>query len=232
MSSRYRVLVVDTDLSQTSVRKSLGRDFDVVCASSASEALEQLETSGFDAIIQEINLPDRSGFQLCADIVSDERYRDIPVIVLSDRSETQDKVMAFSLGAQDFVSKPYDPLELRARIEARARLRGDRLGKVTVVRVGDIEIDASYQRVTLRRAGEPPQAVSLTMVEFRILYCMATRKEMVLSRSQLLEEVWGKNLYVLDRTVDKHICSLRAKLMSDTHAIKTVTGVGYRLSAL
>ncbi len=175
-----------------------------------------------DLIILDIMLPIMDGFEVCRALKSDETTADIPIIILSAKSQETDKVVGLELGADDYVTKPFSPRELIARIRAILRRgRAQRLSKK--IKRGDIFIDSIRHKVTLN-----DEEISLTLTEFKLLEFMARRPGVVLSRDQILDAVSGEDAIVYDRTVDAHIKSLRHKLGGAKDYIETIRGVGYR----
>lgn len=175
-----------------------------------------------DLIILDIMLPIIDGFEVCRTLKKDDTVANIPIIILSAKSQETDKIIGLELGADDYVTKPFSPRELIARTKAILR-RG--LGQQAGNRIkrGDIVIDRTKHKVMVGG-----RDVSLTLTEFKLLEFMARRPGVVYSRSQILDAVSGEDAMVYDRTVDAHIKSLRHKLGADKDYIETVWGAGYR----
>ena len=172
-------------------------------------------------------LPGSSGVQFAKKLRADDRTRDIPIIMLTARSEEGDKVEGLESGADDYMTKPFSPKELMARIKAVMRRRAPQLTEETVDICG-LSLDPSTHRVS---GGE--QGLDLGPTEFRLLHFFMTHPERVHSRSQLLDQVWGDHVYVEERTVDVHIRRLRQSLSASGHDrhVETVRGSGYRFTA-
>jgi two-component system phosphate regulon response regulator PhoB len=172
-------------------------------------------------------LPDVSGIELARRLKKDERTRDIPIIMLTARTEEHDKISGLDVGADDYVTKPFSPRELVARIQAVLR-RASPFGNGAKVAADGLEINQDSHRVTANG-----DAVDMGPTEFRMLQFFMTHPERVYSRAQLLDMVWGSNVYIEERTVDVHIRRLRKSLSLHGHdrMIQTVRGVGYRFSA-
>lgn len=223
-----KVLVVeDSEEYQKIILRTLG-GFDVTCVSSAEEADVQLRNSTFDIALIDINLPEKDGYSLISEIQANPEVNSIPIMCLSARSSINDKITAFSLGADDYLTKPFDPLELLARINSKLkksrRLKEGELKSV----IGNIEIDHARHRVLVTE-NDAPKEVSLTQTEFKILCCLARRPDQIFTRDQLLVAAWGDSTKVLERVVDAHVCLLRKKLSTKTNYIKPVSGIGYKL---
>ncbi len=191
------------------------------------EAGSRLAQEGqFDLIILDIMLPKKDGFQICREL----RRSGVttPVLLLTAKTQEAEKVLGLELGADDYVTKPFSPLELRARI--KALLRRSQNQAVDVFRFGDCEVH--FQKFEVCRAGVP---VNLTPIEFKLLSALIRNRGKVLSRDQLLELVWGADTFITDRVVDTHITNLRKKIepaSGHPHYIINVRGVGYRFDDL
>jgi two-component system phosphate regulon response regulator PhoB len=180
-----------------------------------------------DLILLDWMLPGMSGVDFARRLRADERTREVPIIMLTARTEERDKVLGLETGADDYITKPFSPRELVARIKAVLRRRAPQVTE-DVVEIGKLRLDPVTHRVAA--AGDP---ISLGPTEFRLLHYLMTHPERVHSRTQLLDGVWGDHVFVEERTVDVHVRRLRSALEpSGTDAlIQTVRGAGYRLSA-
>jgi len=195
-------------------------------AADGNEGLDKATGLPFDLIILDIMLPHRSGLDICRDIR--KAGLATPILLLTARDQTMDKVFGFKLGADDYVTKPFDTLELIARIEALLRRVPARAAQ-SLYQVGNIRMDVRGTEVT--RDGQP---VYLSAREFQLLRHLIENRGATLSRSDLLHEVWGYEDGTYTRTVDVHIASLRQKLEQDPkrpELIITVPGIGYKLKA-
>ena len=180
-----------------------------------------------DLILLDWMLPDASGLSLARKLRSDERTRTVPVIMLTAKGSEQDKVDGLEAGADDYITKPFSPKELMARIKAVLRRRAPQLTD-DIIDVGGLRLDP----VTHRLHGHD-QTLAIGPTEFRLLHFFMTHPERVFSRSQLLDQVWGDHVFVEERTVDVHIRRLRKALEPSGHDrhIETVRGSGYRFAA-
>jgi DNA-binding response OmpR family regulator len=226
-----RILAVEDSMEfQILIMRTLG-EYQVVCVATVDEAESKLRNESFDLILIDINLPGRDGYSLLSGIQGNNELAEIPVLCLTGRTAVTDKIAAFSLGADDYLTKPFNPLELKARIEAKLKKVGRQKKKDLLILVGDIEIDLSRHRVATIDNSKRNE-INLTQTEFKILVCLARRPEQIYSRDQLLVAAWGEDARVLDRVVDTHICTIRKKMHSKNFAIKAVTGLGYKLQAI
>ena len=194
--------------------------FKVRWASSASDARRQLEDPAVDLVLLDLTLPDSDGVELFREL---RARRPTPVIMVTARDAEADRVLGLELGADDYVTKPFSPRELVARVRAVLR-RGEPMGEkdASPVSVGDLRIDPGAREVT---AGG--HSVDLTRMEFGLLAYLLARPGRVFNRTQLLEDVWGYPGDVDSRTVDVHVAQLRRKL-GERCPVRTVRGVGYK----
>ncbi len=221
-------LLVIEDSSEVRVLLEFAlEEFAVTYCSHLKDAKEKLSKNKFDLILLDLGLPDGDGLQFLTHLAAQQETKEIPVIILSGKSEISNKVLAFSVGAEDFISKPFDPLELRARVSAKLK-KSDRLqSKSELFRVGDLSFQVPKQKVHIVSDGKE-ESVELTSLEFRLLLTLAKAPERIFSRDFLLGEVWGSDVSVTDRTVDTHIGHLRKKIAKSQCKIDTVIGSGYR----
>jgi two-component system phosphate regulon response regulator PhoB len=200
--------------------------FGVVQAGTADEAESLVRAALPDVVLLDWMLPGQSGAAMLKRLRADRRTRELPVIMLTARVHEEDKVQGLEAGADDYVTKPFSPRELIARIRAVLRRRAPQLAG-EAVEVGKILLNPATHRVMVN--GQP---VELGPTEFRLLFFFMTHVERVHTRAQLLDEVWGDHIFIEERTVDVHIRRLRAALeASGQHErIETVRGTGYRFS--
>ena len=198
--------------------------FLVARANSAEEADSVIRAALPDLVLLDWMLPGQSGVALAKKLRSDERTRELPLIMLTARVHEEDKVQGLEAGADDYVTKPFSPKELVARVRAVLRRRAPHLAG-DAVEIGNLSLNPSTHRVT---AGGQP--VDLGPTEFRLLFFFMTHTERVYTRAQLLDEVWGDHVFIEERTVDVHIRRLRAALEPSGHheRVETVRGTGYR----
>jgi DNA-binding response OmpR family regulator len=220
-----RILVVEDDRA---VQKALKRLFEsegysVESAFDGQSGLGAFRASAPAAVVLDLQLPKMSGRDVCREIK--DRSPSIPIIVLSAVTDVVDKVLLLEMGADDYVTKPFSPRELLARVRAAVR-RSGRQSSGSVQSFGDVAVDFAKMEVT--RSGQP---VAMTAQEFKVLKFLMENAERVVSREELLNEVWGYQNYPSTRTVDNHILKLRQKLEKDPAEpihFRTMHGAGYK----
>ena len=224
-----RVLVIeDEPYIRKTIDYNLSKEsFEVIQAASIEEGEKALASNKIDVIILDLMLPDGSGLTLCRDIKSESSTKNIPVIILTAKTEEVDRVVGFELGADDYVTKPFSVRELILRVKAILKR-----GVSTEIQTDNAQ--DSFGELTLNydeyQAYINNEEISLTALEFKLLKHLINRKGRVQTRDQLLEDVWGYSSNVTTRTVDTHIKRLREKLGIVGDHIQTIRGVGYRFS--
>ena len=223
-----RILVVEDEAPiRDMVRFALERaEFTVAEAEDAQDARLAIADQRPDLILLDWMLPGASGVELARELRGDVRFKDLPIIMLTARTEKEDTVRGLNVGCDDYIPKPFSTAELLARINAvlRRSLPG---GADEKIEIGGMEVDAASQRVTVNGQG-----VRLGPTEYRLLHFFASNPERVYTREQVLDRVWGQNVYVEERTVDVHIRRLRKALAPHDmdRFVQTVRGTGYRFS--
>jgi len=197
----------------------------VVTATTGPDALEQARRERPSLVILDLMLPGMSGFEVLARMRADERTRDVAVLMLTARRDEHDRIEGLSLGADDYLTKPFSPQELVLRVKAILRRIAPATPSQVIVSIGAISIDRAAHRVTVDGA-----EIELTPTEFKLLLLLAERKGRVQARSLLLQSVWDAAPDIQTRTVDMHVQRLRAKLGASGDLIETVRGFGYRFN--
>ena len=220
-----RILVVE---DEAAIARALEDDFraqgyDVEQVSDGRTAFERAQTGAFDLVVLDVMLPGKDGFDVCRDL----RRAGVrtPILMLTAKTHEAEKVLGLELGADDYVTKPYSRRELHARVKALLRRS---TGEMTeTCRFGEVEVD--FARGEVRRGGA---IVEVTPLEFRVLTAFVRRRGRVLTRQHLLDEAWGRDLFVTERVVDNQVNNLRKKIEPDPSRprhLVTVPGQGYRL---
>lgn len=238
-STKQHILVVEdeTDICEL-LQYVLEREgFQVTCVNNGMEALELAGNKAFTLAVLDIMLPGMDGLTLCRKLRENQATRRMPIVMLTARSEESDVVVGLEVGADDYLTKPFSPKELVARIRAVLRRVNDREADAPaaastkpvqgqdpgMVTLGQVAIDPTRHTVKVRDV-----AVQLTLAEFKLLALLMSRPGRVFSRDQILEQISGSDVYVIDRNVDVHIRAIRKKFGDDAEFIQTVRGVGYK----
>ena len=222
-----RILIIEDDRDIVElVRYNLANEgFEVTAVTDGSVALSLLRKSTPDLVILDLMLPKMPGLEVCKEVRRDPALNRLPILMLTARGEEADRVVGLEMGADDYVTKPFSPRELAARVKALLR-RAEPADEVErPIEVGRLFIDPSSYRVM--RAGK---ALTLSTLEFRLIYYLAARPNRVFTRDQLLDAVWGTDRFVTPRSVDVYIRRLREKIETDPENpvhLKTVRGAGY-----
>ena len=230
--SAHILVVEDEPGIQELLRFNLGHHgHEVTLAADAEEASARMRDNVPDLILLDWMLPGASGVDLARRVRADPRLKEVPIIMLTARGDERDKVLGLETGADDYITKPFSPRELMARIKAVLRRRAPQMTEDTV-EIAGLRLDPLAHRVYGKLDGAD-RALELGPTEFRLLHFLMTHAERVYSRSQLLDQVWGDHVFVEERTVDVHIRRLRSALEPTAHdrLIQTVRGSGYRLSS-
>jgi len=221
-----RILVIEDDRAvQKALRRLFeGEGFAVEVAGNGTEGLEMFRAAAPSVLVLDLTLPGTSGQDVCRQI--SHAAPAVPIIILSARAEVMDKVLLLELGAHDYVTKPFSPRELLARVRTAMRRRTAPAPVTEQFSFGEVKVD--FTKMELRRSGD---LVPMTSQEFKVLKFMIQNAERVLSREELLNQVWGYRNYPSTRTVDNHILRLRQKLEKDSANplhFRTVHSAGYK----
>ena len=221
------ILIVEDEPSISELLRFMLQDanYAVTLAYDAKQALAHIAKALPDAVLLDWMLPDSSGLALLSQLRDDSRTATLPIIMLTARGMEEDKVKGLDHGADDYVTKPFSPKELVARIQALLRRKTPELGKKILVH-GAIRIDTERFEVTVDTV-----PVDLDQSEFKLLRFLAAHPDRIFSRAQLLDKVWGDHTFIEERTIDVHIMRLRKSLGAAADNIKTIRGIGYKLSS-
>ena len=224
--SNVKILIVEDDkhifkLIQYNLTKA---GFDSIVTVTGEDALETLERDQVDLILLDIMLPKMDGFEFCKEVKKDSKFSQIPIIMLTAKGEEVDKVLGFELGADDYIVKPFSVRELILRIKAILKRGKEKEVGKDVMEVENIKLDVKRHEVTASG-----KELKLTLMEFKLLKVLMSRKGRVQSRDRLLEDVWDMAADVTTRTIDTHIKHLRKKLGKSGKLIETIRGLGYKI---
>jgi two-component system, OmpR family, alkaline phosphatase synthesis response regulator PhoP len=223
---RIQVIEDDKDIIEL-VRYNLEKDgFQVIASSDGATGLAQIRKAPPDLVVLDLMLPKLSGLDICKEVRKDASLNRLPILILTAKGEEADRVVGLELGADDYVTKPFSPRELVARVKALLRrAEPPAAASEKPIEIGALRIDPAAYRVT--RGGK---AVPMSTLEFRLLYFLAARPNRVFTRDQLLDGVWGTDRFVTPRSVDVYVRRLREKMESDPQHpahLKTIRGAGY-----
>jgi two-component system alkaline phosphatase synthesis response regulator PhoP len=226
--AKQRILVVDDDREVVRLMRAYLEQagYEVLAAYDGETAIHTLRREKPDLVLLDLMLPDRDGYDITRLVRADTTLAHIPIIMLTARVEDTDKIIGLEIGADDYVTKPYNPREVVARV--RARLRTQAVNRPQMLRVGSLEMDIERREVQING-----QAVELTPTEFNLLRVLMEQAGYVFTRNELIRKGLGVDYEGLDRTLDSHMRNLRAKIEPDPRQptyIQTVYGVGYRLA--
>jgi two-component system alkaline phosphatase synthesis response regulator PhoP len=219
------ILVIDdeADLIEL-VRYNLVKEgFDVAAAPDGETGLAAARREMPDVVVVDLMLPGIDGLEVCRALRGDDRTAQIPVIILTAKDSESDRIVGLEIGADDYVTKPFSPRELAARVKAVLRRAAPRQPALDFIRHGELSIDMVRHEVYCT---EKP--VNLTATEFRLLQFLAARPGRVFSRSEIIDGALGRDIAVLDRTIDVHVMALRKKLGRCGNWIETIRGFGYK----
>ena len=202
--------------------------YNIIVATTLSEAKACFDNGNFSLVLVDLSLPDGDGLDMLSYIAQKSHSSDaIPIIILTAKKNILTKATAFSLGAEDYLEKPFDPAELKIRVDARVN-RSERAQQRTDIRqIGDLVLNVGEQKLLIHGSN---QKIDLTSLEFRIFSTLSKAPERVFTREALIDQVWGKEIEITFRTVDTHIAHLRKKILKSGVQIETVFGTGYKLT--
>ncbi len=222
-----RILIVDDEPDLLELLRINLREagYEVETAARGREALESVRRSPPDLVVLDLMLPDVEGTEICRQLRQDTELAALPIIMLTAKADEVDRVVGLELGADDYVTKPFNPRELILRVRAVLRRQATPTTSARALAHGALRIDPDRHRCTVEG-----DEVGLTAKEFELLRSLMERPGRVMTRSQLLESVWGSDVVVTTRTIDTHMKRLREKLGRASDLIETVRGVGYRFA--
>lgn len=223
-----KILVIEDNRDyQFLIQTALGQDFKVSCADTGRQAVDLAREFKPDLILLDISLGDVDGFEVCHLLKGQKETATTPIIFLSSRNDSHSKVMGFDLGADDYIEKPFDAEELKARVKLRIKQSHMRKEVAAVFEIPGLKIDFLGHRVFIET-----KEVSFSALEFKLLSFFVRNPDRVLSREKILNNVWGVDTFVTDRVVDSHIRSIRKKLGTFKDHIESIYGEGYRFNPL
>jgi two-component system, OmpR family, alkaline phosphatase synthesis response regulator PhoP len=228
----YRILVVDDEKDIVDILKynlEKENEFQVVTAFDGKEALEKAVSDKPNLIILDIMMPELNGFEVCKRLKTDPATSNIPVIFLTAKENEIDEIIGLELGADDYIQKPISPRKVHARVKSvirRTYSEPDKMIKSDgYIKFKNLEIDTIAHCVKI-----DDEEIFFPKKEFQLLYFLLSNRGKVLSREVLLNQIWGENIYVVDRTIDVHVAKVREKLGEYSIFLETIKGMGYRFN--
>ncbi|MBT5020703.1 response regulator transcription factor [bacterium] len=223
--SRPRILIVEDEMPildalQYNFQKE---NFDVTTATSGREALRKCQAQAPDLVLLDLMIPPPDGLQVCRELRSDPRTKNIRIIMLTAKDEEVDEVVGFSMGADDYVAKPFKIRPLIERVKALLRRNASDEGNTEIIEVDGIKIDRQNHMVTI-----DGEELILTQTEFKLLWTLSKQPGRTFSRNELLDVSRGEDANSMERTIDVHVRALRKKLLDRAELVETIRGIGYR----
>lgn len=228
MSKKILIIDDEKDLVELVEYNLKKEGFDVLSSQNGVDALKLIQKEHPSLIILDLMLPGMQGFEICRRLKNNPGTAKVPIIMLTARAEEVDKILGLELGADDYITKPFSPREMVARVKAVLRRIDATSAEVVIIQVGDLRIDVEKYQAFLK--GQP---LNLSATDFKLLKFLAMNRGRVYTRDQLLQAVWGDEVFVEPRTVDVHITRLRSQIEENPATpkyIKTVRGIGYKFS--
>jgi two-component system alkaline phosphatase synthesis response regulator PhoP len=224
------ILIDDSEEIYLLVKIALAEKYEVCWVESLRQAELNLKENHYDLILLDVMLPDGDGFNFCVKLQNQSQTSQIPVIFVTAKTGEANLAMGFALGADDYIEKPFGVTELQARVESKLKKISKTREAANLLIRGDLKIELENQTVSLSSSSSEVR-LALTPIEFKLLCYLAMNDGRVLSRDQLMTAVWGDEINVSDRTVDKHVSLLRQKLIHCADYIETVSGFGYKFTS-
>lgn len=224
-----KILVVDDEKDIVEfIQYNLEKEgFEVITAHNGNEALEAIKEKP-DLVVLDVMMPGIDGYEVCEKIRLEDKYKSIPILLLTAKTREQDEIRGLELGADDYIPKPVSIQKLIARIKSNIRQSESNITEISngIIEVGPIKIDREAYIVYLNA-----EKIVFPRKEFEIIYYLANKPGKVIPREQLLSSIWGDDVFVGDRTIDVHVRKIREKLDKYSNLIETVKGVGYRFKS-
>ncbi len=224
---RNKILVIEDSIDyQIIINVILKDEFDLFFAKNANESMSMIANETYDLILIDIVLPDISGYQICSFIKSQKHLTKTPIILVTSKDTIEDKTIGFTVGADDYITKPFHHKELYLRVKARLNQNSINTN-IDQINLSNLQIDLQKQRARILSENK---FLDLTRLEFKLLVFFSERLDLILTRQQILDCVWPNNLNISERTIDSHISNLRKKLGGLDFELRAISGIGYRFS--
>jgi two-component system phosphate regulon response regulator PhoB len=221
------LVVEDSFESRNLIKTALAKEHSITEVETITEARSQIETTKFDLILLDVNLPDGNGYDFCPEILNSEVNAGTQIIFITVRDNPSDKVHGFYCGADDYITKPFNLSELKARVDARIRRQKSLKVANKSISNSGIEINLETQKAYIQEEGGKNLELDLTPIEFKLLYTFLDNPHQPFSRERLISRVWPQKTHVEQRGIDTHISHLRKKLGEKGDYLRSVYGMGY-----
>jgi len=223
------ILLVEDALSTQLIVKSLIEDIcELTCVGTLNDAEKKLSAHDYNLLILDVELPDGNGFDFCKKLKAHPQWQNTPVIFLTGATDTEDRVLGFSLGAEDYVVKPLEPKEFLARIKSKLKKKPTAQIQ-TSYKKSNFVVDLESQRIFVINSDKTETELHLTPIEFKLLAYFIRKEGQVVSREELFTAIWGDSVHITGHTIDTHISTLRKKIAITSHRLRAVIKKGYCL---
>ena len=224
-----KILIVEDDRIQLDlVSAVLKEDYSLVFAKTIEDADKLLMEHTFDMFIIDLSLPDGNGLNFCTKIRNDKSYQKIPIFIISSNTDIYTKIASLELGADDYITKPAHPIELKTKIKNKFKRLQEEMGVSNLYKVDKFDIDYEKRRVSLELSDGSRKEVELTNKEFDLFALLAKNEGRVFSRQDLIDRAWSTNINITDRVIDTHVASIRKKISPYSEYVSSEYGIGYR----
>jgi len=223
-----KILLIDDNIEGQILVKKILAHFSLDVAGTVREARDHLNSNHYDLILLDVNLPDGDGFSFLNDPTTRSIVGATTIFYLTARNQSEEKVTGFNLGADDYITKPFDVDEFKARIEAHMRKKKLKNSHAGQIHIGNIYLDLGTQTAQISESADRRVSIDLTTLEFRILLFLTKNQNRAIRREEIIEQIWSKSTNVIERTLDSHISNLRKKLKISSMTIQSIYGIGYR----
>lgn len=229
MDSMKKILVLEDDRIQIDlVNAVLREDYSLIFANRIEDADTMLMNHSFDMFMIDLSLPDGNGLNFCTKIRNDKSYQKIPIFIISSNTDVYTKIASLELGADDYITKPVHPIELKTKIKNKFKRLNDEAGSSNFYKIDKFNIDYEKRRLHVDLKDGSTKEIELTNKEFDLFALLAKNEGRVFSRQDLIDKAWSKNINITDRVVDTHVASIRKKISPYSDYISSEYGIGYK----
>lgn len=221
------LIVEDCPLTKVLFERALEKDYALDFSDHGAAALQKIADNNYDLFLLDIMLPDMDGYKICSEIKNNPKHKKIPIFFITSKDKEQDLLFGFQVGADDYIKKPFSPLELKARVDAHLRRLVQEKNSNQEIVMSGLKADPTSHRAYLKIENKWEE-LKLTSIEFKLLYYFLNHQDQLLTRDQIMNSVWDHATHVSQRTVDTHVSKLRKKLGPASDYIEAIYSEGYR----